>query len=147
MTAVNSLKGFLADTYTLMVKTHSFHWNVIGTHFIELHAMFEVDYLDLLSAADKIAERIRALGAYAPGGLYTFAGLTCIEDPKEGISAGNMLIELIKDHKKLIVNAKEGIQIADHCKDNVTVDMLVERIGVHEKRIWFMSSILDKAND
>ena len=140
MNQINILKSVLADTYALMIKTHSYHWNVTGSHFFELHTVFEKQYNDLFSAADRIAERIRALGEYAPGGFKIFADLTLIDDGKEDLTAEEMLLNLIDDNRKVVIRAREAIEIASQYEDDTTANMLTERIEAHEKNIWMMHS-------
>ena len=140
MNSINILKSILADTYALMLKTHSYHWNVTGSHFFELHTAFEKQYTDLFTAVDRIAERIRALGEYAPGGFKAYMDLTLIEEPKEGLTAEEMLLSLIGDNRKVIARAKEGIVISSQYEDDATSNMLTERIESHEKNVWMMHS-------
>ncbi len=146
MNTITSLKSFLADTYTLMLKTHNYHWNVTGPNFLEIHGMFEEQYENLFSASDRIAERIRALGEYAPGGLKAYAALTFIEEPKEGLSSDEMILDLLGDHRKLVVQAKQSIKVAIQYEDEATANMLTERIEYHEKKIWMLHSFFREKN-
>jgi len=139
---INSLKTSLADTYTLLLKTHTFHWNVTGSQFYNLHLLFEKQYNELVSAADKIAERIRALGYYAPGGLRTYASMTSIEDPKEDLSADDMLRSLIADYEKLTDGAKSGINIAIRDSDDATANLLTDLLQEQQKQAWMLQSSL-----
>lgn len=141
MTSTDLLKNFLSDTYALMVKTHFFHWNVAGPEFFILHTMFEKQYTDLLEAADIVAERIRAIGEHAPGGMKAFAQMTSIEDPKLGLDSNGILGILIKDHENLAERAKKGIKVANQVNDDATADFLIGRVQEHEKQIWMMSSM------
>ena len=148
MNTAHNLKNVLADTYALMLKTHMYHWNVTGIHFKEMHSLFEDQYTNLFAAVDRIAERIRALGEFAPGGFKAFSELTFIQEPKDDISAHDMLIDLLSDHRKLVVQLKQGIKIANQYDDDATANMLTERIEVHEKQIWMIQSFMvDDANE
>lgn len=142
MNTINSLKNYLADTYGLMMKTHTYHWNVKGSGFGELHAMFGQQYESLFAVADKIAERIRALGDEAPGGFKSFLALTCLDEPKTGASADQMLLDLITDHRKLVLSAKGIIKTAMDYDDEATANIMAERIEDHEKHIWMLNSSL-----
>ncbi len=146
MTSTDALKTYLADTYTLLLKTHAFHWNVEGARFYDLHQLFEVQYKDLFEAVDAIAERIRALGEYAPGGLKAYTKMTSISDPEENMNSDVMLHALISDHKNLAERAKKGIKAANQADDDATADLLVSRVQQHEKQVWMMTSILDDAS-
>ncbi len=141
MPSTSGLKTFLADTYALMIKTHTFHWNVADPHFRSLHLLFEDQYKDLFEATDIVAERIKALGDYAPGGLESFLELTSINDPGEETDAGEMLEHLIADHANLTRRAKECVKAADQSGDAATTDLLLGRIREHEKQIWMMKSM------
>jgi starvation-inducible DNA-binding protein len=141
MISTDLLKSFLGDTYALMIKTHFFHWNVMGPEFPALHSMFEKQYTDLFEAADVVAERVRALGDHPPGGTKTFAQMTSIDDPVLGLDANGILDVLIQDHKNMAERAKKGIKVANQANDDVTVDLLIGRVREHEKQIWLMSSM------
>lgn len=143
MSSRNFLKKYLADNYALLLKTHAFHWNVSGTRFYDLHLMFEEQYTDLFEAVDIIAERIRALGEYAPGGMITYTDMTSVEDPEENIDANDMIRALIFDHKKLRDDARGSVKFFAQAGDDATADILISRIQRHEKNIWMMDSILD----
>lgn len=144
MNTTSSLKSFLADTYALMLKTHVYHWNVMGPHFPELHKHFESQYTELFAAADRIAERIRSLGEYAPGGFKAFSALTFVNEPKMDASAEEMLEDLIENHRKLAIQAKQSIKIANENGDDATANMLTERLEEHEKQIWMMGSYFNR---
>ncbi len=141
--STDNLKFFLADTYTLLLKTHSFHWNVKGPQFFSLHALFEEQYKDLLDAADMVAERISTLGEYAPGGLKAYKKMTSIDEPQENADADTMLHTLIVDNQKLADRAQIAIGEATETGDKVTVDMLAGRLQRHEKQIWMMKNFLE----
>lgn len=136
------LKKSLADIYALLLKTHNFHWNVTGHNFCDLHRLFEEQYKSLLDSADIIAERIRALGDHAPGGLRAFAATTIVEEaPKNQIDADTMLALLTEDHSRLADRSQHGIEIALNIRDNVTADLLTKQQQYHEKQIWIMKAI------
>lgn len=141
VTSTSGLKTFLADTYALMIKTHVFHWNVADPHFRSLHLMFEDQYKELFEAADEVAERIRALGDIAPGGLESFLELTSISDPQGEAGADEMLSRLVADHLALANRAKECAKAANQAGDDATADLLLGRIREHEKQIWMMQSM------
>ncbi len=132
----------LADTYALALKTQNYHWNVTGAEFYSLHKLFEGQYESLHDAADEIAERIRALGAYAPGGFAEFAKITNISDAKEGASSKEMLQDLAKSHAAIVSQAKKVLETAESAGDDATIDMVVGRIEEHDKQAWMLNSSL-----
>jgi len=138
------LNKFLADTYALALKTHDYHWNVTGAEFCNLHSLFENQYKDLVDAADTIAERIRALGEYAAGGVHNFAKNTSIEEPRRDLDADSMLAFLIVDHTRLADRALKAVNRLFESGDHATADILIRRIQMHEKQIWMMKSICDE---
>lgn len=138
------LARLLADSYTLYLKTHNFHWNVTGPYFVTLHALFESHYVDLASAVDDIAERIRALGCVAPGSYKQFQSLTKITEETGVPSAEQMVAQLVEGHEAVINTAREAFEIASGAKDEVTVGLLADRMTVHEKAAWMLRSILEK---
>lgn len=131
----------LADTYTLYLKTHNFHWNVTGPRFRELHLMFEEQYNELWLATDLIAERIRALGEYAPGTYREFAELTSIAEPDGVPSAEAMIDELLAGHEAVARTAREVFATAESAGDQVTLDLLTQRMQVHEMTAWMLRSL------
>lgn len=135
------LKGFLADSYTLYLKTHNFHWNVTGPQFQTLHAMFEEQYSELWTAVDEIAERIRALGQPAPGSYKSFAKLTSIEEAEEVPEAGEMVRQLGADHEAVVRRARTVLHTAQKAEDEVTIGLLTDRMAVHEKTAWMLRSL------
>lgn len=145
MTMIEFMKNFLSDTYALAVKTHAFHWNVTGQNFRSLHLLFDEQYKELLESADVIAERIRALGYQAPGGIKTYAQTSSIDDPNLRLDAEGMVAALAADHTKLGDDAKKGISIAAQAGDDATADILIARMREHEKQSWMLNSILDRA--
>lgn len=142
-TIADSLSHLLADTYTLYLKTHNFHWNVTGPMFRSLHMMFEEQYTELWGALDEIAERIRALGQPAPGSYKAFARLTSIEEEEGVPEAKEMIRQLVAGHEAVAKTARSVFQAADACDDEVTADLLTQRMTVHEKTAWMLRSMLD----
>jgi starvation-inducible DNA-binding protein len=137
------LARVLADSYTLYLKTHNFHWNVTGPLFNTLHLMFEQQYSELALAVDQIAERIRALGHRAPGSYQEFADLTVIPEETGQPDAQTMIRRLLQGQEALVRTAREVIPVAEAAHDGPTADLLSERIQVHEKNAWMLRSMLD----
>ena len=133
-----TLSRLLADSYTLYLKTQNFHWNVTGPHFHSLHAMFEEHYTDLATAVDDLAERIRALGAVAPGSFASFSQLTRIEEAHGTPDAAGMVKALTEDHETMTRNIREAIAQAAEADDESTVGLLGARLEVHEKTAWML---------
>lgn len=140
----DGLAKFLADTYTLYLKTHNFHWNVTGPMFQTLHIMFETHYNELWTAVDLIAERIRALGAYAPGTYGEFAALASIKEQKGNLKAEDMIRSLVDGHEAVIRTARSLFPAAEKASDQVTIDLLTQRMQVHEKTAWMLRSLLQQ---
>lgn len=138
------LGHFLADTYLLYLKTQNFHWNVTGPHFHSLHKMFEEEYIDLAAASDEIAERIRALGVHAPASFTQFLKLTMLKEETGKPNAEQMLQQLLNDHLQLKEHASKIFTLAQESDDEVTMDLLIERMDVHEKTAWMLRSSLPK---
>jgi starvation-inducible DNA-binding protein len=136
------LAKVLADTYTLYLKTHSFHWNVEGPMFNTLHEMFMVQYTELWNALDLIAERIRSLGFPAPGTYAEFAKLTSIEETSGVPEAMAMVQILVKGHEAVARTARNVFPVAENAGDESTVDLLTQRLQVHEKTAWMLRSLL-----
>jgi len=132
----------LADTYTLYLKTHNFHWNVEGPMFNTLHLMFETQYTELALAVDLIAERIRALGFPAPGSYREFAELSSIEDAVGRPSAMEMIAQLAKDQETVVRTARQVFSLAAEAHDEPTADLLTQRMQVHEKTAWMLRAML-----
>lgn len=141
---VDGLSAMLADTYTLYLKTHNFHWNVTGPMFPTLHAMFEEQYVELSKAVDQIAERIRALGSHAPGTYSHFARLTSIKEPDGVPSAQEMVKQLVQDQEAVVRSARSMFKAVDQANDETTADLLTQRMQVHEKTAWMLRSLLEK---
>ncbi len=136
-----SLSRVLADTFTLYLKTHNFHWNVTGPRFRELHLMFEEQYNELWLATDLVAERIRALGEYAPATYREFTALGSIAEPEGVPSAESMVGELLDGHEAVVRTAREAFALAEPAGDQVTMDLLTQRMQVHEKTAWMLRSL------
>ena len=136
------LAKLLADTYAAYLKTHGYHWNVRGPEFFSYHNLLEQQYRDIWAALDEIAERIRALGEFAPQAHSAFANLTSIKDGDPEKDAGEMLRELIKDHGVLIATARAALDAADEVGDEASVDLMTQRLAAHEKAAWMLRSSL-----
>lgn len=136
----SGLADLLADTYTVYLKTHNFHWNVTGPAFHSLHGLFEAQYTELALAVDEIAERIRTLGETAPGSYRAFAARTKIVESETVPAAADMLAELAADQATIVATAKRVIGDAERAGDAATVDLLVRRIDTHEKNAWMLNS-------
>ncbi|MDD2408118.1 MAG: DNA starvation/stationary phase protection protein [Tepidiphilus sp.] len=137
------LAKLLADSYTLYLATHNFHWNVTGPMFNTLHLMFEQQYTELATAVDDIAERIRALGYPAPGTYAEFLELTRLKEPKPGLKAEDMIRYLIKGQETVVRTAREILPVAEKADDQPTLDLLTQRMQVHEKNAWMLRSLLE----
>jgi starvation-inducible DNA-binding protein len=136
------LARLLADTYTLYLKTHNFHWNVTGPMFNTLHLMFEQQYNELALAVDAIAERIRALGVAAPGSYAQFAKLTGIREETGTPDATEMLRQLVADQEAVVRTARQVFPRVDEANDEPSADLLTQRMQVHEKTAWMLRSML-----
>jgi starvation-inducible DNA-binding protein len=139
----DAAERLLADTYTLYLKTQNYHWNVSGPMFNTLHTLFETQYTELAEAADEIAERIRALGAYAPGSYEEFAKLTTVGEAEPDTRAGDMIRKLAEDQTLLAKSSKALIDAAGDAGDDVSVDLGVRRMQVHEKNAWMLRSHME----
>jgi starvation-inducible DNA-binding protein len=137
------LSKLLADTYTLYLKTHYFHWNVTGPMFQTLHLMFETQYTELALAVDLIAERIRALGYPAPGSYSTYAKLSSIPETTEVPKATEMIKLLVEGQEAVCRTARSIFAIANKANDEPTADLLTQRLQLHEKTAWMLRSLLD----
>jgi len=139
------LSKFLADSYTLHLKTHNFHWNVTGPMFNTLHAMFEEQYTEQWNALDEIAERIRALGYNAPGSYAEFIKLTSITEEPGATQAPDwreMVHQLVVGNEAVCRSARKAIDVADDADDEPTEDLLIQRLQTHEKYAWMLRSLL-----
>ena len=139
----NGLFKLLADTYTLYLKTHNYHWNVTGPMFNTLHLMFEQQYTELAGAVDQIAERIRALGYPAPGSYRAYSKLTSIEEEEGVPDAKEMIRQLVIGQETVVRTARELFPIVEKASDEPTADLLTQRMQVHEKNAWMLRSLLD----
>ena len=137
------LSHLLADSYTLYLKTHNFHWNVTGPLFNTLHEMFEVQYTELATAVDEIAERIRALGVRAPGSYAEFTKLTKIAEGSGNESAEDMIKALVEGQETVVRTAREAFPAAADANDEPTADLLTQRMQIHEKNAWMLRSMLE----
>ncbi len=137
------LSKVLADSYTLYLKTHNYHWNVKGPMFQTLHLMFEGQYTELATAVDEIAERIRSLGERAPGSYAEFSKLTSIGEEEGTPKAKDMIANLVTAHETLIRTARNVFPKAEEANDEATADLMTQRIQVHEKTAWMLRSLLE----
>jgi starvation-inducible DNA-binding protein len=138
------LSRLLADTYTLYLKTHNFHWNVTGPMFQTLHVMFEEQYTELATAVDEIAERIRALGFPAPGSYSEYAKLTSIKEADGVPTAEEMIRQLVEGQETVVRTAREVFPAAERASDEPTADLLTQRMHLHEKTAWMLRSLLEQ---
>ncbi len=136
------LSRLLADSYTLYLKTHNFHWNVTGPMFQTLHTLFETQYTELATAVDEIAERIRALGEPAPGSYQQFAALSSIPEETGIPSADVMIRQLVEGQEAVARTARSVFPAADEARDEPTADLLTQRMQIHEKNAWMLRSLL-----
>jgi starvation-inducible DNA-binding protein len=139
----NVLAKVQADTYTLYLKTHNFHWNVTGPMFQTLHLMFEQQYNELWLAVDALAERIRALGFPAPGTYKQLASLSSIRDDEGVPKAQQMIRSLVEGHETVARTARNAFKIAEETHDQPTCDLLTQRMQIHEKTAWMLRSLLE----
>jgi starvation-inducible DNA-binding protein len=141
----HGLSRLLADTYTLYLTTHNFHWNVTGPMFNTLHQMFMQQYTELWNAADPIAERIRALGHWAPGSYAHFNSLGSVADaPANPPKAAEMIRILHRGHETVARTARQVFPLAEAANDQPTADLLTQRLDVHEKAAWMLRSLLEE---
>ena len=140
---VQGLSHLLADSYTLYLMTHNFHWNVTGPHFNSLHAMFMAQYTEQWNALDIIAERIRALGHPAPGTYNEFTKLASIKEVEGVPAAGEMVRHLVKAQEATARTARKVFAAAAKADDQPTADLLTQRLEVHEKTAWMLRSLLE----
>lgn len=138
------LSHLLADTYTLYLTTHNFHWNVTGPMFTSLHAMFMTQYTELWNAVDPIAERIRSLGHYAPGSYRQYVKLATVKESDGVPKAMKMIAELIEGQEAVARTARSVLPLAEAANDQPTLDLLTQRLDIHEKNAWMLRSLLKK---
>lgn len=136
------LSRLLADTYSLYLKTHSFHWNVTGPQFNSLHAMFEIQYNELWLAADEVAERVRTLDVFAPGSYSQFAKLSSIKEEAGVPEWKAMVAQLVEGHEIAAATARNALKAANAAGDDGTADMVTGRLKEHEKTAWMLRSLL-----
>jgi starvation-inducible DNA-binding protein len=136
------LSRLLADSYTLYLKTHNFHWNVTGPMFQTLHLMFEQQYTEIWQAVDLVAERIRAIGAHAPGTYKEFTALTSIPETEGVPEATVMIALLVQGNEAVARTARSLFPLADKVRDEVSADLLTQRMQIHEKNAWMLRSLL-----
>ena len=136
------LGTLLADSYTLMIKTHNYHWNVEGAHFPALHALFEGQYTELFGAVDEIAKRMRALEAKAPAGLHAFSDLTAVKDGDSSKKDKEMVSDLLADHETIISRGEKVLRLAEDNGDAPSADLLTRRLESHQKQAWMLRSFL-----
>ena len=137
-----ALGRLLADSYTLYLKTHNYHWNVTGPMFQTLHMLFETQYTELALAVDQIAERIRALGEPAPGSYQSFAALTTIPEETGMPPAEDMVRNLVLGQEAVVRTARSIVSTAEAADDEPTLDLLTQRMQVHEKNAWMLRSLI-----
>ena len=139
------LARLLADTYTLYLTTHNFHWNVTGPMFSTLHTMFMAQYTELWNAVDPIAERMRSLGHFAPGSYAQFGKLTSIPDaPHTPPKAMDMVRRLVEGHEGVARTARDLLPVVSQADDQPTADLLTQRLDIHEKTAWMLRSLLEE---
>lgn len=138
------LKKLLADSYTLYLQTHNFHWNVEGPQFRELHMMFEEHYTELADAVDEIAERIRTLGVAAPGTYKSFAALSAIEEVEGVPEATEMVSLLTKAHEQVVRTCRTALSVAQEADDESSSALVGDRMRVHEKTAWMLRAMLPR---
>lgn len=137
-----SLSKLLADAYLLYLKTQNYHWNVTGKHFRSLHSLFEEQYREQAEAIDTIAERIRALGEFVPASFSNFVKVTSIREETHVPTADEMIHNLVQGNEAVVAMAREIIVMADECEDDVTTDLMVNRMQAHEKNAWMLRSMI-----
>jgi starvation-inducible DNA-binding protein len=140
----NGLSRLLADTYVLYLKTHNFHWNVEGPMFQTLHQMFMAQYTETWNAIDLVAERIRSLGHYAPGTYREYLALARIKETPGVPRAEQMVKLLIEGQEAVVRTAREVLPLAERADDQPTLDLLTQRMQIHEKNAWMLRSLLKK---
>jgi starvation-inducible DNA-binding protein len=140
----DGLSRLLADSYTLYVKTHNFHWNVTGSMFQPLHQMFEEQYQELAQAVDTIAERIRALGRFAPASFSEFSRLSSVKEANGVPAAQDMIRQLVEGHEAIARTCRSVFPAVDRASDEATADLLTERMQHHEKTAWMLRSLLEQ---
>lgn len=143
LNVAGQLKRLLADTYTLYLQTHNFHWNVTGKQFRDLHLMFEEHYTELAQAVDDIAERIRTLGSAAPGTYKAFAELSSIKEVENVPVADEMVAILNRSHETIVRTSREALKVAQQADDESSAALISDRMRIHEKTAWMLRALLD----
>ncbi|MEM7652022.1 MAG: Dps family protein [Pseudomonadota bacterium] len=138
----DGLSRVLADSYSLYLKTHNFHWNVTGPQFNTLHTMFEGQYTEMATAVDEVAERIRALGHFAPGSYSAFGALSSVPEATDVPNADSMIRALVADNETVARTCREAFPLAEKAGDEPTADLLTQRMNIHEKTAWMLRSML-----
>jgi starvation-inducible DNA-binding protein len=138
----DALARLLADTYTLYLKTHGYHWNVTGPQFPALHLMFETQYTEMALAVDEIAERIRTVGAVAPGSYRELARLSSVVDEEGAPEATEMVRRLITAHETVVASAEAVVEVAEPAGDIATVDLATQRVLIHQKTLWMLRATI-----
>ncbi|MEX2595525.1 MAG: Dps family protein [Salibacteraceae bacterium] len=141
---VEGLNKLLADSYCLMLMSQNYHWNVQGANFRDMHLMTEEHYRELFEAVDEIAERVRALGHLSIGSMKAFNDITSINIPNGELSQQEMVADLLEGHETVVRTARSVLDLAGDAKDEVTVDLLTERMNHHEKVAWMLRSMLER---
>lgn len=141
LAVAEALKALLADSYTLYLQTHNFHWNVTGPRFRDLHLMFEEHYTELSTAVDEIAERIRSLGVYAPGTYQAFAKLSSIAEVEEIPVAEDMVQILTKSHEQVVRTCRKALKVAQDADDESSASLISDRMVIHEKTAWMLRAL------
>jgi len=139
---IDALRLVVADSYAIMGQTHLCHWNVRGPSFFSLHGAFEAQYTELFTAVDEIAERVRAIGALAPGGLANLASAAGIKEIAEDSTAEEMVRHLLEAHEKLLTDLRSARDIASEAGDSESEDLVIARTQVHQKTVWMLKSYL-----
>ena len=137
------LGDLLADTYSLYLKTQNFHWNLKGSNFFSLHQLFQKQYEDLAEAADEIAERIQSIGFYVDGSFTGFKKRSSIKEPRQGLSEKQMIKELLDGHESISKEMRPLIRSFQDLLDEASADLLIKRLGIHEKTAWMLRSHLE----
>ena len=140
----DGLSRLLADSYTLYLKTHNFHWNVTGPQFNSLHNMFMTQYSEIWNALDMIAERIRSLGYPAPGSYKQFVALSSIPEDEGAPKAKDMIRQLVAGQEAVTRTAREVFKVVEKANDQPTADLLTQRMEIHEKNAWMLRSLLEE---
>lgn len=138
------MRDFLADTYALYLKTQNFHWNVVGSDFFSLHLLFQKQYEELAEAVDEIAERVRSLGSYVDGSFSAFKRRSSIPESNRAISPHKMIKELLQGHEAISRMGRLLVSRFQDLHDDASADLVIKRLGVHEKAAWMLRSHLEK---